>query len=352
MDRHTAEHALTPSRDPGPARPLRRFLRTSSLLGVSGAALALLFADRVPIDPLVPADVASPFELVAVRANALRFHLALIGAGALVVLLLTRHARWALAAAAVALWAALPILRAHDVERPPAADAAPLRLLSINLAIEHARSADVRTAIARFEPDVIVFQEYTATRAAALGDALQATYPTRFERPRNDSFGLAVFARVPVHALTPFTLGDSKTPQVRLEIPWGTSQLVLYGIHLVPIHAGLYDRHRREFADLAQRVARETGPTVLVGDFNFVTHGALSRHLEGMGYLDTHALAGSGRGPSWPVQLMQLGIPGIRIDHVYVGPGLTAREAWVGEANGSDHLPIGAVVVPAAPTHP
>ena len=87
---------------------------------------------------------------------------------------------------------------------------------------------------------------------------------------------------------------------------------------------------------------------LLAGDFNFVPHGALAGHLREQGWLGTHALAGEGRGASWPEPLMGWGMPGIRIDHIFVGPGLTCTASWRGKATGSDHRPIGAVVTIAA----
>ena len=63
-----------------------------------------------------------------------------------------------------------------------------------------------------------------------------------------------------------------------------------------------------------------------------------------LGFAEAHGIAGSGRGSTWPVHLWLHWIPGIRIDHVFLGPGLTSTSAWTGGLTGSDHRPSGCVV--------
>ena len=288
--------------------------------------------------------MASVFEQFAVRADALRFVLGLAAAGSVVLLLASWSPRLACVALLIMTWGIAPTVVALDEERLATAASPTLRLLSLNLAIDHADTERVLAEVRAADADILCFQEYTLQRGAALAPRLEASYPTRFERPRNDSFGMAVYARVPLEDITRFFLADSRTPQVRMRAKLGDTSIVLYALHLVPIHAGLYDRHRREFVDLLRRLADEKDPAALVGDFNFVTHGALCGALRERGYLDTHALAGVGRGASWPVQLMDVGIPGIRVDHIFVGPGLTCTASSVGSGTGSDHRPISASV--------
>jgi len=258
--------------------------------------------------------------------------------------LLLKCPRLALCAGLIVAWAWVPALGALRAERAAAQDTKQLRVLSLNLAVARAETPRVLAAVHAAEADVVFFQEYTPTRAEELRPLLAPHYVTRHERPRTDAFGMAVYARVPLRDVSSFHLADSPTPQFRFEVMLGGEAIALYGIHLVPITGHLYARHRHEFVDLVARLGREARPAALVGDFNFVAHGALGECLAERGFLPAHALAGSGRSATWPVQLMALGIPGVRIDHVFAGEGLTCTAAWVGEATGSDHLPVGAVL--------
>lgn len=311
------------------------------------AALALAYAWAHTIDPFVIPEEPATLELLAVRIDALRFLIGLVACLCGLALAVLRCPRFGLVAVLVTAWAWIPVFASLRAERPAGTGTASLRVLSVNLAVARAESARVLEVVRAADPDLVFFQEYTPKRADELRPRLTARYATHHERPRTDAFGMAVYARVPLQSVESFHLGDSRTPQIRLEAMVGGEAIAVYGIHLVPIAGPLYVRHRREFVDLVDRLQRESRATALVGDFNFVPHGALAEALRERGFLPAHALAGAGRGATWPVQLMDVGIPGVRIDHVFAGRGLTCTAAWVGAPTGSDHLPVCAVLAPS-----
>jgi len=178
---------------------------------------------------------------------------------------------------------------------------------------------------------------------------LTEALPVRYERARTDDFGIAVFSRSAWVRIERLELSFSGTPQLRVEYRLEDTSIVLYALHLIPPTLARYTQHRAEFADLLRRIGKEEHRTVLVGDFNFVDHSALASALHESGFYDAHGIAGCGRGETWPVNNWLRHVPGIRIDHVYLGRGLTSTASWVGGHTGSDHLPVGSTVVLANP---
>jgi len=327
----------------------RRIARTISHVAITSVflcALALLIALVVPIDPLE--TPATTLEIVASRVHTLRFHVALAVAIAALWLLLARRWRFAAIGVVVTLWAVLPTLWWPIAGRVPLAEAASLRVASFNLGGELAREPLVMAEIEAANADIVIILEYTPQWRSRLSDRLSKAYPYRVETARRDNFGVAVFSRVEWTAHEHFTFADSDTPQYRFELLLGEAPILLYAIHILPPSRQGYTRHRAQFAGLIQRMDKEARPLVVAGDFNFVDHGPLAGALHARGFVDAHALAGSGRGATWPVNDWLRHLPGIRIDHVYVGRGLTATDSWVGGNFESDHLPISATLTWAA----
>jgi endonuclease/exonuclease/phosphatase (EEP) superfamily protein YafD len=129
---------------------------------------------------------------------------------------------------------------------------------------------------------------------------------------------------------------------MRAEIEIGGQRLALYNVHLLPPRTLLYTgEHRLQVADLIDTLHNEKLPYVVCGDFNFPDLSPQQSALKRAGAREAHQLAGYGRGATWPViYAFRYLMPGIRIDHVYLGPQLTATSCETGEGRGSDHRPV------------
>jgi endonuclease/exonuclease/phosphatase (EEP) superfamily protein YafD len=129
--------------------------------------------------------------------------------------------------------------------------------------------------------------------------------------------------------------------------------VAIYNIHLLPPRTLSYTLEGRlQFADLLQTLKAEKLPYVMGGDFNLTNDTPQYANLRALGARDVHDLVGRGRGATWPVNSFFRYLPGIRLDHVYVGPGLTAVRTEIGVGRGSDHRPIVADVTWDAPPPP
>ena len=330
---------------PPPDQPTGRWKRRArwvtrlARLGVLGAIALLLLAWQVPLDP-TGAPSRPRWELIASLTDALRFQVGLALGLAAFWLVAARSWRFAVVACLACASAVVPALGWPPSDRLAAPGSASLRVMSINLEMDVADEALVIEALRTTDPDVVVLQEYTPAWARRLKGRFSDSLPHRVERPRDDAFGIAAFSRQPWLRVDELTLGGSLAPQLRLELELASTRVVLYALHLLPPRTSLYTAHRAQCADLLERLARESKYVMAAGDFNLVDHTAVGREIHRLGFLDAHGVAGTGRGATWPVNGPLRFVPGIRIDHIYLGRGITSTAAWVGGNTGSDHLPI------------
>ena len=97
---------------------------------------------------------------------------------------------------------------------------------------------------------------------------------------------------------------------------------------------------REQFTALVDMIESEDRPLIVAGDFNLTGDSLLHAALLKTGLRDAHESAGRGRGSTWPMLGPLSFVPGVRIDHVYVGNGVTALQCTTLPANGSDHRPV------------
>jgi endonuclease/exonuclease/phosphatase (EEP) superfamily protein YafD len=95
-----------------------------------------------------------------------------------------------------------------------------------------------------------------------------------------------------------------------------------------------------EIASLAQ-MATNSGPGILMGDFNLTDQNDNYTLLSDAGLTDAFRAAGWGFGFTWPsrsrIGLLRLLV---RIDYIWHSAHFRTIHAWVGPDAGSDHLPV------------
>ena len=285
--------------------------------------------------------------LVAFMVRTLQFHLGLLIGLIALVAAFGRGRRLFLAALPPGLFTLLPALGQFIPADPEPVDAsAPtLRVMTVNLLMVNADTAGITGEIAAAKPDVLLLQEYTAGWHEALQRTIAAEYPHHSVVERDDSFGIGVYSRTPFAGEVDqsFPLGRAGVEQMRAEIDVGGGRRVaVYNVHLLPPRTLLYySDHRLQLADLVDALRAERLPYVVCGDFNFSETTPQHADLKRAGVREAHELAAVGRGATWPVNsVFRYVMPGIRIDHVYLSPDLTATRCETGEGRGSDHRPV------------
>lgn len=317
-----------------------RVLEAWALVLVLGLAQVLAWLPWEPFGPL-PGWLRRLW-LGLFLLQAASFHLGLLLLpGALVAGYLGRR-RLALAATLVAGLCLLPFLPEFLPRRAPPPSPEDLVLRVANVFNQRLPSERSREELLAGSPDVLVLVEYTPAWQQELSGL--ATHPHRWTRPRSDAFGLAVYSRVPFvrNSLRVLPLSDHDLPQLSLELDLPGGPLELVAIHTLPPRTLEYTVHhvamvRRLLAYLDQR---PPGPLVLAGDFNFSLRTDPHRALLRRGLIDAGSRAGSGLGDTWPVLGPLRSLPGIRLDHVYLGGGVDCVSLVTGEGHDSDHRPL------------
>ena len=204
------------------------------------------------------------------------------------------------------------------------------RILLLNVHTESTAYADVRALIADTHPDIVALVEVSQRWLTELAPALTA-YPGRIEAPRDDNFGLALYAREPVTG-TDEELGGGMPSLVAT-----TSGLGVILTHPLPPMSGrALAMQREQFSAVAQRAGELATPIVILGDFNATPWSrAFRRLLTGSELCDTRA--GFGLQASYPAWSAIMRIP---IDHVLVSCSVGVADRTVERDVGSDHLPV------------
>lgn len=211
-----------------------------------------------------------------------------------------------------------------------------LRVAVMNLSVGNRDARAALAEIARWEPDVLVFLEYTPRWARAMA-GLRDAYPHRVEDIRSDPFGIALLSREPLDAPEVLTLVPRGPPSIIATIRLEGRPLELLATHpFPPIRAAGTALRNDQLVAAAGLVSSRSGPVAVLGDLNasYWSH-AFRRLVDDTGLRP--AALGHGLHPTWPVDVPPLMIP---IDHVLIPLVVVARDFDTGRPTGSDHLSI------------
>lgn len=207
--------------------------------------------------------------------------------------------------------------------------------------------ADTLDAAAALDADILVIQELTPAWAEALADRFAPDLPHQLFLPdTRGAGGLAILSRWPVaqHAFVGSPVDWFPGWVLHVQTPHGPLQVLT--VHLKPPVAdtggfvvGAFTTGDDRLAELQAYVdvLAPDMPTVVAGDFNERTGPAISL-LEDLGYTQAIPPGDTWR---WPTPVLTLRN---QLDHLFISPGLHARDGAVLDLGRSDHLPIRATV--------
>ena len=328
--------------EPSRAAPTSRWQRTArhrpGLIWVAAWAavvpLAALVLARLTLhDRTWPLLLANMFTLYLFAPAWLVAALALLGR------------RWRLLAVTALLcaWHAVHVVPPLLPRDAPAAGGEGVRLVTANLLMVHPAPDRLAAELEALDADVLVLQEYsTRWRRTAEARGWYEAYPHHAEVVRDDSFGCAVFSRLPLRDVGVIEMAG--LPQLQATVTIDGVAVDLLDVHTLPPRIAEYvPGHRQALREIEAWAAarQESRPFVITGDFNATPYSRFHRRISRMAN-DAWELGGSGYGHTAPNGLFPL--PPMRLDHVYLSPELTVREVSLGEGIGSDHRPIAAVV--------
>jgi endonuclease/exonuclease/phosphatase (EEP) superfamily protein YafD len=232
---------------------------------------------------------------------------------------------------------------AFPVDRPDVqAGASGVTIASANLLFLNERVTDVAAELEARQPDVIVFNEFTAEHQMTLAATpLADTYLFRVERADGSSRGVAVWSRLPLDERdgSPTTFHQ----HVDVDVATPDGPLRVFATHL-PTPIDDLDMWRRDLGTLADLGTELDGPTVVVGDLNASYWHPDFRQLLDAGLVDAHDATGNGFTVTWPTD--RVVPPFVRLDHVLTGGALVATDASAFDLAGSDHRGVLVTVLP------
>jgi endonuclease/exonuclease/phosphatase (EEP) superfamily protein YafD len=213
----------------------------------------------------------------------------------------------------------------------------PIRLLVANLLARNEDPARFLRLASETSPDLIVAIEVDSDWLDAL-EQVAASYPHQIKKPREDSFGIAVFSRLPAEELRIRSIGPAGVPSVfgRFDLGAGEKFCLVATHPLPPVSARKAALRNEQLLTVGQFAATLPEPTVLAGDLNTTSWSPCFCDLLAVSGL-RDSRRGFGIQPTWPGRFASIGIP---IDHVLVSPEIAVVHRAVGPHIGSDHRPV------------
>jgi endonuclease/exonuclease/phosphatase (EEP) superfamily protein YafD len=194
------------------------------------------------------------------------------------------------------------------------------------------------------DADIVALQEFTQPADDYLTRQLDDRYPYTALHPYAYSVnGVGLYSRFPVYADEFWVWGLGN---MRAQLVIDERLITIYNVH--PSSPGIRVDTRartREIAAIIERVAVETTPLLLVGDFNMTDQSDDYARVDAL-LTDSFREVGVGLGFTFPdlgaTNPALRGIPPIiRIDYIWHNADWAAISARVHEtAGGSDHFPV------------
>jgi endonuclease/exonuclease/phosphatase family metal-dependent hydrolase len=230
---------------------------------------------------------------------------------------------------------------------PPAANGAqPIRVLTVNLLHGEADGPTVVERAVLDRVDVLVLEEVTPGALDELRRAgIEQAFPHQAGAARESVSGTMVFAVGEIsEARRLSTRFDSWAMSIAL--PQGDERV--FAVHPQP-PMGSATGWREDLATIAAAV-RDQHPDLVAGDFNATADHAPFEDLLDAGLDDAAERANTGWQPTWPangnVGIFGLPVPRlVQIDHVLVGPRITALHVETVAVDDTDHAGVLAEVV-------
>ncbi|MEO6809527.1 MAG: endonuclease/exonuclease/phosphatase family protein [Isosphaeraceae bacterium] len=263
-----------------------------------------------------------------------------------VVGLARRHRRLAAALLVLALVQVEPLVRYQggNPVSPDPKSTDRLRILLANVLVDNPDHERLIQLVHQERPDVLALVEVSKDWLAGL-TVLRRDYPYRISAP-DGARGLALWSRHPLTSSEgPTQPTDNGWPFLHATLRFAGQDLDLWLVHPAsPLRRRHYERRGYlELRAIAERVGREAGPRLVVGDLN-TTAGSpyFAEFLRVSGLRDSRL--GFGPQPSWPTWSPYR----IAIDHALPSRELAVVERRLGPMIGSDHRPLILVLAPAA----
>lgn len=212
-----------------------------------------------------------------------------------------------------------------------------IRLFHANVLTSNSSHERTIEEINRHDPDIIVLQEVNAAWITAT-QHLRSTHPYTIEAVRSDNFGILIMSKLPLREDSIIEVGEAGVPSASAVLDLNGHAVRLFATHpLPPLQQRGFELRNDQLARTIELLTEEHRPMIIIGDLNITPWSGHYRDLiAALGLIN--AREGHGIAPTWPADFPAL--CRIPIDHCLVSDELAVYDFFVGDAIGSDHLPI------------
>ena len=276
-----------------------------------------------------------------------RLQFAILLAIAIILLLATRSKRlfiWlpvALLALAFQVGQVLPYFsfmskEAVDADECAASDR--LHIASLNVLQSNTDYQSTIDYVRGEDPDIFLAMENDAAWTDALSAALDADYPYSMKIPQPNTYGMAMWSRLPFAEVERNELAGGGTPSIRARVQRADGGLLtLFAVHPRPPRPGQDSGQRDAELVLLADLVRDSGrPTLVVGDFNDVGWSSVTETFQRIGQL-IDPRKGRGFNATFDARNPLMRWP---LDHVFHTDDFGVLRFEAGRDVGSDHFPL------------
>jgi len=214
-------------------------------------------------------------------------------------------------------------------------DVPTLRAMLLNVNTRLGDADLVKAAILDADPDILALEEISDQWMEDL-EWLKDSHPYSLTKPREDSFGIALFSKLPFVESEVAYIGSADVPSLLATVGTEERDLRVVVTHPLPPGGPAYSRWRNQQLELLPNCVTPGETTLLLGDLNVTPWNYYFRRLLSRTGL-TDSSKGRGVQPTWPSNNPLLLIP---IDHCLHSADIIIVDKRIGSNVSSDHYPV------------
>ncbi len=188
------------------------------------------------------------------------------------------------------------------------------------------------------DPDIFLAMENDAAWTDALSAALDADYPYSMKIPQPNTYGMAMWSRLPFAEIERNELAGGGTPSIKARVQRADGGIMtLFAVHPRPPRPGQDSGQRDAELVLLADLVRDSGrPTLVVGDFNDVGWSSVTETFQRIGQM-IDPRKGRGFNATFDARNPLMRWP---LDHVFHTDDFGVLRFEAGRDVGSDHFPL------------
>lgn len=210
-----------------------------------------------------------------------------------------------------------------------------IKILQINVHASNTQYSKTIQYVHKIKPDILSLQEISARWLTSLSPGLRDFQFSKIIT-REDSFGMALFSRLPLHRAEVRYFGSAGVPSIVAQISIAGHPVSMILTHPVPPDGDGFPLRNEQLESISAYRTKLGKSVIVIGDLNITSLSYyFKRFAKAMNVYDSRK--GFGVQPTWPAMLPVLLIP---IDHILVSKNVAVLERKTGPDIGSDHYPV------------